>query len=158
MFTGAVEWIGHKLKLGEGAVGSILAAVGTATPETLIAIVALIGAGAGSEDVAIGAIVGAPFLLATLAMGLVGLFAYLYRERRDQGVRLEAHAPTLERDLLFFLAFFAVAGALSWGPPAPLRIGFGVAFLASYLAYIAMTLRSGGEVQGEETLDPLLLH
>lgn len=156
MFTGAVEWIGHKLELGEGAVGSILAAVGTATPETLIAIVALISAEEGSESVAIGAIVGAPFLLGTLAMGLVGLFAYLYRERRAQGVRLEAHAPTLERDLLFFLAFFAVAGALSWGPPAPLRIVVGLVFLLSYLLYIRITLRSGGEVQGEETLDPLL--
>ena len=117
LFTGAVEWIGHQLKIGEGAVGSILAAVGTATPETLIAIVALISAEDGSEDVAIGAIVGAPFLLGTLAMGLVGLFAYLYRDRRAQGVRLDAHAPTLERDLLFFLAFCAIAGALAWGPP-----------------------------------------
>jgi len=156
MFTGAVEWLGHKLQLGEGAVGSILAAVGTATPETLIAIVALVQAEEGSEDVAIGAIVGAPFLLATLAMGLVGLFAYLYRERRAQGVRLEAHAPTLERDLLFFLAFFAIAGALSWGPPAPIRIAVGVVFLLSYLLYVRMTLRSSGSVQGEETLDPLL--
>jgi cation:H+ antiporter len=156
MFTGAVEWLGHKMRLGEGAVGSILAAVGTATPETLIAIVALISAEEGSEDVAIGAIVGAPFLLGTLAMGLVGLFAYLYRDRRAQGVRLEAHAPTLERDLLFFLAFFAIAGALSWGPPAPVRVVVGLAFLASYLFYIRMTLRSGGEVQGEETLDPLI--
>ena len=156
MFTNAVEWLGHQLKLGEGAVGSILAAVGTAAPETLIAIVALISAEAGSEDVAIGAIVGAPFLLATLAMGLVGLFAYLYRERRVQGVRLETHAATLERDLLFFLAFFAIAGALSWGPPAPVRIVVGLAFLGSYLVYIRLTLRAAGEVQGEETLDPLL--
>src|SRR5262249_10702293 len=106
-------------------VGSVLAAVGTATPETLIAIVALISAEEGSEDVAIGAIVGAPFLLGTLAMGLVGLFAYLYRERRAQGVRLEAHAPTLERDLLFFLAFFTIAGALAWGPPPRLWTGPG---------------------------------
>lgn len=157
LFTGAVEWIGHKMNLGEGAVGSILAAVGTATPETLIAIVALISANEGSEDVAIGAIVGAPFLLGTLAMGLVGLFAYLYRGRREQGVNLRAHAPTLERDLLFFLAFFAIAGALSWGPPAPLRIAVGVVFLLSYLVYIGLTLRSSGEVQGEDTLDPLLL-
>jgi cation:H+ antiporter len=156
MFTNAVEWLGHELGLGEGAVGSILAAVGTAAPETLIAIVALLSAEAGSEDVAIGAIVGAPFLLGTLAMGLVGLFAYLYRERRAQGVRLEAHAPTLERDLLFFLAFFAIAGALSWGPPAPVRIAVGLVFLASYLFYIHLTLRSSGEVQAEETLDPLL--
>ena len=156
LFTGAVEWIGHQLKIGEGAVGSILAAVGTATPETLIAVVALIGAAEGSEDVAIGAIVGAPFLLGTLAMGLVGLFAYLYRERREQGVELDAHAPTLERDLLFFLAFFAIAGALAWGPPEPIRIIVGVLFLISYLVYIRMTLRSSGEVQGEETLDPLI--
>jgi cation:H+ antiporter len=156
LFTNAIEWIGHRLGLGEGAVGSILAALGTATPETLIAIVALVQAEDGSEGVAIGAIVGAPFLLATLAMGLVGLFAYIYRERRQQGVRLEAHAPTLERDLLFFLAFFAVAGALAWGPPAPLRIAAGIAFLASYLLYIRLTLRSSGAVQAEETLDPLL--
>ena len=44
LFTNAIEWIGHRLGLGEGAVGSLLAAVGTALPETLIAIVALVGA------------------------------------------------------------------------------------------------------------------
>src|SRR4051795_5851313 len=98
LFTNAVEWIGHRLELGEGAVGSVLAAVGTAMPETLVAIVALLGAKRGGDQVAIGAIVGAPFLLATLAMGLVGLFAYMYRNRRSQGLRLDAHAPTLERD------------------------------------------------------------
>jgi cation:H+ antiporter len=156
LFTNAIEWIGHRLGLGEGAVGSILAAVGTAMPETLIAIVALLDAGEGSEDVAVGAIVGAPFLLATLAMGLVGLFAYSYRRRRAQGVHLEAHGPTLERDLLFFLAFFTLAGLLAWGPPAALRIPLGVVFLASYLLYIVRTLRGAGEVQGEETLNPLL--
>lgn len=156
LFTNAVEWLGHRLGLGEGAVGSVLAAVGTATPETLIAIVALVQANPGSEDVAIGAIVGAPFLLGTLAMGLVGLFAYLYRDRRAQGVKLEAHAPTLERDLLFFLGFFALAGLLAWGPPAEVRIPVGLAFLAAYGFYVHRTLNAGGDVQGEETLSPLL--
>jgi cation:H+ antiporter len=156
LFTNAVEWIGHKLNLGEGAVGSILAAVGTAMPETLIAIVALVGVAEGSEDVAIGAIVGAPFLLATLAMGLVGLFAYLYRGRREQGVKLRAHRPTLERDLLFFLAFFTLAGVLAWGPPPAVRIPIGICFLGAYVFYVARTLRGGGEVQGEETLNPLI--
>jgi cation:H+ antiporter len=156
LFTNAVEWIGHRLEVGVGAVGSILAAVGTAMPETLIAIVALLGVEAGSEDVAIGAIVGAPFLLGTLAMGLVGLFAYLYRDRRDQGLRLSVHRETLERDLLFFGVLFAIAGLLAWGPPAPLRIAVGIAFLCSYVAYVALTLRGGGEVQGEESLNPLI--
>ena len=136
--------------------GSILAAVGTAMPETLIAIVALIKVTEGSEDVAVGAIVGAPFLLATLAMGLVGLFAYSYRERRTQGIHLDAHAPTLERDLLFFLTFFTLAGALAWGPPAELRIPLGIAFLGAYVVYVARTLRSSGDVQEEETLNPLI--
>jgi cation:H+ antiporter len=156
LFTNAVEWAGHRLELGEGAVGSVLAAVGTATPETLIAVVALLDAAKGSEDVAIGAIVGAPFLLATLAMGLVGLFAYLYRERREQGLALKAHRPTLERDLLFFLAFFAAAGLLAWGPPAAVRIPVGIAFLGAYVLYVRSTLRGGGDIQSEETLAPLL--
>ena len=136
--------------------GSVLAAVGTAMPETLIAIVALIDSTEGSEDVAVGAIVGAPFLLATLAMGLVGLFAHLYRRRRAQGVHLDAHGPTLERDLLFFLGFFALAGLLAWGPPAAVRIPFGLACLAAYGIYVTRTLRGSGEAQGEETLNPLL--
>ncbi|HZO06976.1 MAG TPA: hypothetical protein VFB52_11360, partial [Solirubrobacterales bacterium] len=144
LFTNAIEWIGHKLHLGEGAVGSILAAVGTAMPETLIAIVALISVDEGSEDVAIGAIVGAPFLLGTLAMGLVGLFAYLYRDRRKTGLHLDTHGPTLERDLLFFLGFFGLAGLLAWGPPSGVRIVFGIVFLLAYVLYVARTLRSSG--------------
>jgi cation:H+ antiporter len=156
LFTNAVEWLGHRLELGEGAVGSVLAAVGTAMPETLIAIVALIGAEEGADQVAIGAIVGAPFLLATLAMGLVGLFAYLYRERRAQGLELKAHGPTLERDLLFFLAFFALALALAWGAPPELRIPAGALVILAYPVYIHRTLGASGDVQDRATLDPLL--
>ena len=156
LFTNAVEWLGHRLRLGEGAVGSLLAAVGTAMPETLIAIVALLDAAEGADQVAIGAIVGAPFLLATLAMGLVGLFAFLYRERREQGLELKAHKPTLERDLLFFLAFFAVSLALAWGAPAALRIPIGILVILAYPLYIRRTLLGGGEVQAHATLDPLI--
>jgi cation:H+ antiporter len=156
LFTNAVEWMGHRMELGEGAVGSVLAAVGTAMPETLIAIVALVGGAGGADQVAIGAIVGAPFLLGTLAMGLVGLFAYIYRERRSQGLSLNAHRPTLERDLLFFLAFFLLSLALAWGPPAGLRIPVGVLVLLAYPLYIARTLRAGGEVQDHATLEPLI--
>jgi cation:H+ antiporter len=156
LFTNAVEWIGHRLELGEGAVGSLLAAVGTAMPETLIAIVALVGA-TKSEDVAIGAIVGAPFLLGTLAMGLVGLFAYTYRHRRPRGIELRAHVPTLDRDLLFFLVFFAGGLALGFGAPTAIRIPAAFLFFAAYVFYVWRTLIRGGETQPEETLNPLIL-
>ena len=64
-------------------------------PETLIPIVAIIGGAEGSEDVAIGAIIGAPFLLATIAMALVGISALIFQSRREQGTR--ADAPTSRR-------------------------------------------------------------
>jgi cation:H+ antiporter len=156
LFTNAIEWIGHRLGLGEGAVGSLLAAVGTALPETLIAIVALVGA-TKSEDVAIGAIVGAPFLLATLAMGLVGLTAYVYRGRRAQGINLNAHVPTLDRDLAFFMVFFGLALALGFGAPEGLRVVAGIVFFVAYILYVAWTLHGGGEVQAEETLNDLIM-
>src|SRR5262245_30442556 len=156
LFTNAVEWIGHRLQLGEGAVGSLLAAVGTAMPETLIAIVALIE-GTKSEDVAVGAIVGAPFLLATLAMGLVGLTAYVYRRRRTQGILLRAHVPTLDRDLAFFLVFFGLGLTLGFGAPTWVRIAAGLVFVLAYPAYVRLTLLQGGEAQPEETIQPLIM-
>src|SRR5215211_6917616 len=113
LFTNAVEWIGHRLELGEGAVGSLLAAVGTAMPETLIA---------------------------TLAMGLVGLTAYLYRHRRSQGIELRAHVPTLDRDLIFFLVFFGLALALGFGAPEETRLPAGILFFCAYPIYVWRTL------------------
>jgi hypothetical protein len=36
LFVNGVEWLGKLFNLSEGAVGSVLAAVGTALPETII--------------------------------------------------------------------------------------------------------------------------
>jgi hypothetical protein len=51
LFTNAIEWFGAKVGLGQGAVGSVLAAVATALPESLIPVVAIVGAEAGDEPV-----------------------------------------------------------------------------------------------------------
>jgi cation:H+ antiporter len=157
LFTNAVEWLGRRLEVGEGAVGSLLAAVGTAMPESFIPIVAVIGGAEGSEEVAIGAIVGAPFLLATIAMMLVGLAALGYRNRREQGRHLSAHVPTLDRDLTVFLVFFAIALLLGIGLPLGLRIVAAVALVLAYAIYVQRTLAGGGELQPEETLGPLII-
>ena len=157
IFTNAVEWTGRRLELGEGAVGSIIAAVGTAMPETIIPVIALIGGAEGSEDVAIGAIIGAPFLLATIAMMLVGLFAYIFRERREQGLELSVHKPTLERDLVFFLVFFFLGcGIGAFDVPQGVQIGVAVVLLGAYATYVHRTITGGGELQPEETIAPLV--
>jgi cation:H+ antiporter len=157
VFTNAVEWAGNRLGLGQGAVGSLLAAVGTAMPETLIPIVAIVGGASGADGVAIGAIIGAPFLLATVAMAVVGLSALAYRHRRTQGTRLEAHVPTLDRDLGFFLGFFALAALVGLGVPHPIRIVLAVGFVGAYVLYVHRTLRRGGEVEASESIRPLML-
>jgi cation:H+ antiporter len=157
LFTNAVEWIGNRLAMGEGAVGSLLAAVGTAMPETLIPVVAILEGERGSEGVAIGAIVGAPFLLATIAMMLIGLVALGYRRRRPQGRRLKADAETLERDLTFFLVFFAAGLLLGLGTPPAVRLPAAVVVVIAYGVYVDRTLRGGGVVEAEERIGPLII-
>jgi cation:H+ antiporter len=157
LFTNAVEWAGNRLEIGEGATGSLLAAVGTAMPETLIPIVAIIGGAEGAEDVAIGAIIGAPFLLATVAMALVGISALIFRGRRKQGTSLRANVETLDRDLIFFLVFFAAGAAIGLGVPDGLQIPLAILFVLAYGTYVRRTLRGGGAVQEEETIGPLIM-
>jgi cation:H+ antiporter len=157
VFTNAIEWLGHRLDLGEGATGSVLAAVGTAMPETLIPIVAIIGGSEGSEDVAIGAIIGAPFLLATLAMALVGLSAFLFQRRRSQGLALDADIETLDRDLLFFLAFFGIGLIAGTLLPEAIHLPLAFACAGAYVIYVRATLRAGGEVQEVETISRLYM-
>jgi cation:H+ antiporter len=157
LFTNAIEWFGSMMNLGQAAVGSVLAAVATALPESLIPIVAIIGGEHGSEDVAVGAIIGAPLLLATIAMALVGVAALLYRGRRPQGLSLSVHFPTLERDLTFFIGCFVVALGVGLGAPKALQIVAAVALIVAYVLYVTWTLRHSGPVEAEEALKPLIM-
>src|SRR5919107_740206 len=115
LFTNAVEILGERLGLGQGGVGSVLAAVGTALPETMIPIVAILGAVFAGRDpqsageIGIGAILGAPFMLATLAMFVVGAFILGYRRRREAGTTVDVDDRVMGRDVGFFLLAFAVA-------------------------------------------------
>ena len=157
LFTNAIEWVGTMIGLGQGAVGSLLAGVATALPESLIPIVAIIEGREGSKDVAIGAIIGAPLLLATVGMILVGVSALLFRRRRPQGLRLDAHFPTLERDLAFFMGCLLVALLLGLGAPSGVQIVGAALLLLAYTGYVQWTLRHSGEVESEEELNPLIL-
>jgi cation:H+ antiporter len=144
------------LQLGAGAVGSVLAAVGTALPETMIPLVAIVGAllaGSGSAaagEIGIGAILGAPFLLATLALFIVGVAALGYRGRRKTGTEVTADRQTAIPDLVFFLPCFAlaaVAGVLLL--PLLVKILLAVVLLATYVLYVVRTIRKGGEAEGD---------
>ena len=150
LFTNAVEWAGFSLGLAAGATGSLLAALGTALPETTVPVVALLRGGPSADGVAVGAIVGAPFLLATLGMGATGLATML---RRSNPV-LRPGAGQVHRDLGVFCAVFAVL-VLATVLPRPVRAGLAVLLLLVYAAYVVVTLRSGEPT--DEVPDPLHL-
>lgn len=155
LFTNAVEWLGKRLGFGHGAVGSLLAAVGTALPESLIPIVALVGGAEEGEDVAIGAIIGAPFMLATVAMVLVGGSALVFAGRRKTGREINADPALVRRDLGAFLILLAVALLLGLGAPQGLRIAGGFVLFAAYVAYAYITVRRGGSPAHDDELSPL---
>jgi cation:H+ antiporter len=155
IFTNAVEWAGARMNLGSGAVGSILAAVATALPESLIPAVAIIGGTHGSQEVAIGAVIGAPFLLATLAMALVGISSHAFQARRDQDDELKIHVPTTKRDLTYFLSVFAVVVILGLIDSSSLKMGAAVVLVLVYAFYVYRSVIAGGAVASEEGLDAL---
>lgn len=161
-FTNAIEILGGRLGLRQGAVGSLLAAVGTALPESMIAVVAILEpvlTGKASEEgalIGIGAILGAPFMLATLAMFVVGVSALFFRRRRDQGMRLRVDAAIIGRDVGFFLVFFTVAaGAGLVELPFYIKVVLALVLAFGYGLYVRRTLFSGEHL--EEVPKRLLL-
>lgn len=155
LFTNAVEWLGSRLNLGRSAVGSLLAAVGTALPESTIPVVAVL-AGAEGEEVAIGAIIGAPFMLATVAMMLVSGSALVFAKERENGREINMEPGLARRDFAFFLPSFAAGIALGQVDSKPVHIAGAVALLAVYGAYVWVTVRDGGDSEDEDELGALL--
>lgn len=139
LFTNAIEWAGHMLNLGSGATGSLLAALGTSLPETVVPIVALATHSPAADSVATGAVLGSPFLLLTLGAGATGVAVVL----RGGARRLVIDKRQARRDLGVFLGAFAVA-VLSSLLPSGARIAVGALLLVAYAVYVIATLRGSG--------------
>jgi cation:H+ antiporter len=162
LFTNAVELLGERLNLGQSAVGSVLAAVGTALPETMIPLVAVIsivffGGGGVAGEIGIGAILGAPFLLATLAMFVVGISIQSFQRRRDSDDDVVVDREAAVRDLIYFLGLFTVGVAAGIVPlPLAVKVVLAVLLVGGYAFYVHVTIKSGG-ADLEETPDNLTL-
>lgn len=160
LFTNGIEWFGRKLGLGEGAVGSVLAAVGTALPETLIPIIAIVFAtGAASHEVGVGAILGAPFMLATLAMFVTGIGVLTFRRRRASGTSMVVDTGVLAHDLRYFFIGYGLAIAAAF-LPADLSIGrwlVAIVLIGLYAWYVRGHLQADAADHAED-LAPLRFH
>ena len=107
IFVNAVEQAGEKLNLHQGIIGSVLAAIGTALPETIIPIMAIIITNTpNSHQIGIGAIAGAPFMLGTLAFFVTGAAVLVYSALGKRTITMNADPALVRKDLTFFLIIY----------------------------------------------------
>ncbi len=156
VFTNGVEWLGKKLNLSEGAVGSILAAVGTALPETMIPVIAILfGPGEEGHDIGIGAILGAPFMLGTLAFFLVGVAAIVFKGRRKNTDFMKVDISTMSRDLSFFLIVYSLAVLAAFLPTHNMKLLVIIFLVGAYGFYVWQTLTREDDLGEDHDLSPL---
>ena len=161
LFTNSIEWFGRKLGLAEGAVGSVLAAVGTALPETMIPIVAILfSSQAHSAEIGVGAILGAPFMLATLAMFVTGLAVMWQARRRAAGDVMPVDPAVLGADMRTFAITYglAIAAAVVL-PPEPTwpKLLVAATLIVVYGWYVKGHFEADPSVDAED-LAPLRFH
>jgi len=141
IFTNALEYLGERMGVSEGVTGSIFAAVGTAMPETIIPIVAILAGGAAesvNREVGMGAILGAPFMLGTLSLGLMAWFA---GRKRGWLVSFKPESSGLKRDIRTFLFAFSLVVLAALLPQGWESARMFVAF-SLFLIYFIYLLRT----------------
>ena len=109
LFTNGIEWVGEGYGLSEGAVGSVLAAVGTALPETLLPLVAILSGHGAGEEIGTGAILGAPLMLTTLAMVVIAVAVLINARGGRRPTELEFDRRIMRQDLAYFLVMYSLA-------------------------------------------------
>jgi len=157
-FVNAVEWLGARLKVGPVAVGTVLAAIGTALPESVVTLVAVaFGAGDDRKDLGVGAAMGGPLVLSTVAYAVVGVMVFLVARSATARVDLlrDVDIPRLARDQSWFLVIFVFKFALGLVAFA-IKPWLGVLFFVAYIAFFIKELREEGVAQSDD-LEPLKL-
>src|SRR3990167_5993516 len=162
-FTNALEHLGERLKISEGVTGSIFAAVGTALPETMVPVVAILST-AGTQqvrdEVGVGAILGAPLMLSTLTLFLMALFAIQKRGWSDE---LHPERTGIKRDLSWFLLAYGLSAIAIFVPHQStwVRAMIAISLVLVYFIYLMLTIRASAKLvadgHGTAASEPLFL-
>ena len=143
-FVNGVEWVGQRFGVSQTAVGTVLAAFGTALPESVVTLVAVVfGKTEAQRDIGVGAALGGPLALSTLAYAVVGAMFLLDRSRHQKKIAQEFSTTRLAHDQAWFLVVFVFKVGLglvafAWKP------WLGWLFLAAYALYVWRELNGEG--------------
>ena len=157
-FVNGVEWVGRRFHLGATTTGTVLAAFGTALPESAVTFVAVVfGKDAAQKDIGVGSALGGPLVLATVAYPVVGLALLLEQKRLGRkNACVEVDHRRLSHDQAWFLAIFVVKVAVGL-IAFTYKPALGVLFLAAYAAYLWREMRNDEPVADDHELEPLKL-
>jgi cation:H+ antiporter len=152
-FVNAVEWAGLQWGVSRNAVGTVLAAFGTALPECVVTFVAVVfGHTDAQKEIGIGAAIGGPLVLATLAYAVVGAVFLLSRKHADGSLLAKVRTAKLATDQSWFIWIF-VAKVLLGLVAFAIKPTMAIIFVLAYALYISGEMR--GEDDADETGDEL---
>jgi cation:H+ antiporter len=157
LFTNAIEWLGKRLKVPEGVIGSVFAAVGTTLPETSIPIIAIFfGSGREREEVGLGAILGAPFMLSTLVLPILAGLLLVYARMGKRAPVFRLDYGEVRVDLQFFLIAYGLAVVCAFTLSRALHVTASVLMLVLYALYVKIKFSGKqAEAEAEAALEPL---
>jgi cation:H+ antiporter len=150
LFTNGVEWVGEGFGLSEGAVGSVLAAVGTALPETLLPIIAIVSGHEAGEEIGIGAILGAPFMLTTLAMVVIAVAIFIFARGGRRPLDLTIDVGVIRQDLGYFLVMYSLAVIAGLLKVKAVDYALVIVLLVGYAYYVRRHFQAPGEDEIDE--------
>lgn len=152
LFCNALEHLGERLGISEGVTGSIFAAVGTALPETIIPIIAILSnhSGVANHEIGVGAILGAPLMLSTLSLCVMAIS--VIRRRGLSGI-IQPERTGFKRDMHFFffgygLAFIGIF-VQNTSYHAFFNTIIAMALGLSYFIYIMLTIKASAALVQE---------
>jgi cation:H+ antiporter len=156
-FVNGVEWVGRRMGVGATATGTVLAAFGTALPESAVTFVAVVfGRDTAQKEIGVGAAVGGPLVLSTISYAVVGVVLWFSRHKlRRASTELQLDTQRLSRDQAWFLLIFIVALALGL-VSFPFKRWIGILLFGAYALYVWREMTAGhGREHDDEQLEPL---
>ncbi len=138
LFTNAMEYISHRYGIGASFVGAVLSPILTSLPELMVFLVALlIYGGVSGEDVAVGTVIGEPFVVSTIVYPMIFIIAiigFYLRYRSDVVLEVD---KALVTPFIVVVVFFPPTVLLpAFINSLQVRLVIAVLLLAIYLSYI----------------------
>jgi cation:H+ antiporter len=149
-FVNGVEWVGRRMNLGATTTGTVLAAFGTALPESAVTFVAvLFGRDEAQRNIGVGAAVGGPLVLSTISYAVVGLVLLLSQRRLQRAhAGLEVDCARLSRDQGWFVLIFIATIGLGL-VEFEFKRWTGIALFAAYAWYVWREMRNDARTTEE---------